>query len=182
VAAVRDPPRRKVSISTCPLPVTPAQVRRHNAYALCRPDLVTSRASSVLGHEKAVGGEGADPHFKSCAEELAHACGGTIRSDGDSLAVPHCNGHGVCTTDWKKCGSGGANVSATPCCSCDVGFAGETCASLDARMYVAIGAGSLLALLVLLMIVARLARALAHGLSGQAGQMREHRRPLLASR
>lgn len=129
------------------------------------------------------GGEGAEPHFKSCAEELAHACGGTIRSDGNSLAAPHCNGHGVCTTDWKKCGSGGANVSATPCCSCDVGFAGETCASLDARMYVAIGAGSLLALLVLLMIVARLARALAHGLSGQApGQMREHRKPLLAPR
>ena len=67
--AMRDPPRRQVSISTYPLPVTPAQVRHHNAYALCGPDLVTSRASSVLGHEKAVGRRGR----RATLQEL---CGG----------------------------------------------------------------------------------------------------------
>jgi len=67
------------------------------------------------------------------------------RSDGGSLP---CSGRGTCTTDWRECGSGSSEESATPCCSCELGFAGVGCAELDARVYVGLGvAAALVALL-----------------------------------
>lgn len=45
-----------------------------------------------------------------------------------------CSGHGTCLSDWRECGTGSANFSVTPCCSCDFGFAGAGCEQLDARM------------------------------------------------
>ena len=47
-----------------------------------------------------------------------------------------CSGHGRCTTDDVECGKGSSTKKATPCCTCELGFAGEGCAELDARMYV----------------------------------------------
>lgn len=52
----------------------------------------------------------------------------------DSSGALACSGHGTCISDWRVCGSGNANVSATPCCSCDFGFAGAGCEQLDARL------------------------------------------------
>ena len=37
-----------------------------------------------------------------------------------------------------ECGKGSNTKEATPCCACELDFAGEGCAELDARMYVAI--------------------------------------------
>ena len=54
----------------------------------------------------------------------------------DASGALVCSGHGSCTTDWRECGAGGANFSATPCCSCDFGFAGDGCAQLDVRLCV----------------------------------------------
>jgi len=67
---------------------------------------------------------------------------------GSSNGSQPCSGHGKCTTDWQECGSGTSTDSATPCCSCELGFAGVGCAELDARVYV--GVGAVAALLVLL--------------------------------
>lgn len=67
---------------------------------------------------------------------------------GSSNGSQPCSGHGKCTTDWQECGSGTSIDSATPCCSCELGFAGVGCAELDARVY--IGVGAVAALLVLL--------------------------------
>ena len=50
--------------------------------------------------------------------------------------MPVCSGHGRCTTDDVECGKGSSTKKATPCCTCELGFAGEGCAELDARMYV----------------------------------------------
>jgi len=72
--------------------------------------------------------------------------GATPRRSG-SPPLP-CSGRGKCTTDWQLCGPGGANATATPCCSCHFGYAGEGCTELDVRIYVAIaGAATLAALL-----------------------------------
>ena len=72
---------------------------------------------------------------------------------------PVCSGHGKCTTDWHECGSGSGSRIATPCCSCDFGFAGEGCAQLDARMYVALGVAALAALLLTAMVTTSIGRA-----------------------
>ena len=75
------------------------------------------------------------------------------------MLIPLPSGHGRCTTDWNQCGLGGAARIATPCCSCDFGFAGEGCAQLDARMYVALGVASLAVLLMLSMVLTSISRA-----------------------
>lgn len=62
----------------------------------------------------------------------------TPRNHTHYHGVPVCSGHGRCTTDDVECGKGSATKKATPCCTCELGFAGEGCAELDARMYVAI--------------------------------------------
>lgn len=71
--------------------------------------------------------------------------GATHNQIGEAL---QCSGRGKCTTDLHECGDGSFNSSATPCCSCDLGFAGEGCSVLDVRVYVALaGGGTLGALL-----------------------------------
>mmetsp|Transcript_11709 Transcript_11709/g.31168 ORF Transcript_11709/g.31168 Transcript_11709/m.31168 type:complete len:587 (+) Transcript_11709:24-1784(+) len=62
-----------------------------------------------------------------------------------------CSGHGHCTSDWRACGPGDANTTATPCCSCDPGFAGDGCEQLDARLYVVLTGGCALGAMMLLM-------------------------------
>ena len=64
-----------------------------------------------------------------------------------------CSGHGKCTTDWRECGLGGSDDIATPCCSCDMGFAGPGCDELDARFYPMVGMAALLLLLLVLMML-----------------------------
>ena len=71
-----------------------------------------------------------------------------------------CSGHGECTTDWRQCGLGSADAVATPCCSCDFGYAGAGCDQIDARLYPVLAVGCLLALLVALMVLNALAAAL----------------------
>ena len=70
----------------------------------------------------------------------------------DSRGDLACSGHGRCTSTWQECGKGTQNFSATPCCTCDFGFAGEGCEYLDARVYIVLAAGCILALLMLLML------------------------------
>jgi len=87
--------------------------------------------------------------FKRCHELLAAQCsapdpsdtkGGLVATKGPAadtkgglsffgllepaLAGELCSGRGSCVTDWRKCGAGTATNTATPCCYCDVGFAG----------------------------------------------------------
>jgi len=62
-----------------------------------------------------------------------------------------CSGRGKCTTDWQLCGPGAADASATPCCSCNFGYAGEGCTELDVRIYVALAGGAILAALLIAM-------------------------------
>merc|ERR1719487_1309811 len=54
----------------------------------------------------------------------------TNASEGERLP---CSGRGTCTTDLRVCGSGASDESATPCCSCQFGFAGVGCTELDVR-------------------------------------------------
>jgi len=132
-------------------------------------DLWTSGRSTHAGAHH-------EPSFPECGELLEQRCialgdGGNDRplfgflDDGhgyranpasngstESAALP-CSGRGTCTSDFRECGAGGSNQSATPCCSCGFGFAGVGCAQLDARVYVA-GAGAATLCVLLLAIVA----------------------------
>ena len=72
--------------------------------------------------------------------------------------VPVCSGHGRCTTDNTECGLGTSTTMATPCCTCDVGFAGEGCAELDARMYVGLLVLTLAAMLLTSMLLFSIGR------------------------
>ena len=92
---------------------------------------------------------------KALVEDACAAMGGLLR-DGTK---PPCSGRGRCATDWRECGPGGANYTATPCCMCDFGWAGPGCGELDARVFVVIGAVATLAALVLLRTLAAAARA-----------------------
>jgi len=76
----------------------------------------------------------------------------------DSAGALACSGRGRCTSESQLCGPGDANSTATPCCSCDFGFAGDGCEQLDARLYVVLAAGCMLALLMLLMLLSALGR------------------------
>jgi len=117
-------------------------------------------------------GKGKEPTlFAKCDELLQGRCaalgdgGASLGSWGDWLlrtadaasganasAPIVCSGRGTCTTDWQKCGAGSSSEIATPCCSCVSGFAGRGCDELDVRVYIALGAGGLLGLLVLSML------------------------------
>jgi len=75
---------------------------------------------------------------------------------------PHeCSGRGTCTSQWQKCGAGGADATATPCCSCLFGYAGPGCSELDVRMYVAMSGAGVLALLLLVMVGSSIGTAIA---------------------
>ncbi len=61
----------------------------------------------------------------------------------------------------RRCGAGTSNVSATPCCSCDFGFAGVGCSELDVRIYVGLGCLALLSALCVGMVLSSVASAVA---------------------
>lgn len=86
------------------------------------------------------------------------AGGGGDAKGGDRWR--QCSGHGHCTMDWEECGAGGASEVATPCCSCDTGFAGVGCEQLDARTWVALAIALVAALLLLLMVACRVSSSL----------------------
>ena len=69
-----------------------------------------------------------------------------------------CSGHGRCTTDDVECGKGSSTKKATPCCTCELGFAGEGCAELDARMYVAIFVLTIAAMMLTSMLLISIGR------------------------
>eukprot|EP00908_Phaeocystis_cordata_P026065 Transcript_8539.p1 GENE.Transcript_8539~~Transcript_8539.p1 ORF type:complete len:620 (+),score=255.77 Transcript_8539:1407-3266(+) len=102
------------------------------------------------------------PWLASAILFLSHGVGGghpAPRGSGSSASdIVVCSGHGKCTTDFKECGLGGPNFTATPCCTCDLGFAGAGCDELDARMYAALGVLSVAVLLVLAMLSASVGR------------------------
>jgi len=85
---------------------------------------------------------------------------GTNSDDADSAGSPVCSGHGRCASSWQTCGMGSANATSTPCCACDFGFAGDGCEQIDARLYVVLASGCVLAMLVLFMLLSSLLRLL----------------------
>lgn len=116
---------------------------------------------------------------------LSHGYGAKEAPSSASSGIVVCSGHGSCTTDFRECGAGGKNVSATPCCSCDLGFAGEGCDQLDARMYAALGAIGLACLLVLGMLAISIGRfSLAKfrrgGVGSSSTQRSAYQEPLLS--
>jgi len=116
-------------------------------------------------------------------DTLSSSLLGSRSSAQDSHGAYECSGRGHCTVSWEECGAGSTNFSATPCCSCDFGFAGDGCEQLDARLYATLGAGCTLALLMLLMLVAWILRILRS--RGQVGvgaaARRMYAEPLLGS-
>lgn len=93
------------------------------------------------------------PPFPSCDELLVDSCPADEAGD-------LCSGHGSCATDWKVCGAGSTSNVATPCCSCNFGYAGKACADFDARIYVVSAAAGLLSLLFVAILLIRLGAAL----------------------
>ena len=81
---------------------------------------------------------------------LADWIGGRVKTSKEPL---ECSGRGKCTTDLSECGTGASDIIATPCCSCDFGFAGVGCSELDARVYLALAVGAALGGLVLVMLL-----------------------------
>ena len=77
---------------------------------------------------------------------------GWLSEVSDSGHLP-CSGHGTCTTSVVECGYGTVEDSATPCCSCDLGFAGVGCAVLDVRVYIGMGVVATLLVLLVAMTV-----------------------------
>mmetsp|Transcript_60054 Transcript_60054/g.137669 ORF Transcript_60054/g.137669 Transcript_60054/m.137669 type:complete len:444 (+) Transcript_60054:465-1796(+) len=108
------------------------------------------------------------------ASDIFAASGGTQRRKGREVA---CSGRGVCTTSWEVCGAGNANRTATPCCTCQLGFAGDGCEQLDARIYVLLGAFAVLTLLLLLMLSTWATKAVVHSCS--ATKKSGYRQPLM---
>jgi len=116
-------------------------------------------------------GAGKEPSlFGSCETTLSEKCAARELPTGLPFLPPppppsggHCSLRGQCVTDHRICGPGDVNSSVTPCCACDSGFAGSTCEQLDARTYLALGAGSvlvgLLVLLAITTVVGKLFRA-----------------------
>lgn len=106
--------------------------------------------------------------FARCHEVLDAQCANKDSEGGSGLfgllapSIPGatCSGRGDCVTDWKKCGPGDENTTSTPCCFCDFGFAGPTCEQLDARLYLALAAGGVLALVLLLLLAISLTSAI----------------------
>ena len=117
------------------------------------------------------------PTFPACNELLEQRCvdlgdGGGRGVFGFWRTPVHaplpCSGHGSCTSNFRECGPGGSEEIATPCCSCEFGFAGVGCEQLDARVYVAAAGAGVLLLLLLLMGTTSAASALCgtRGVSG----------------
>lgn len=88
------------------------------------------------------GGRGGDGAAVPALSWLGQVLGGpTHAANGKPLP---CSGRGACTTKVQECGDGTFNASATPCCSCDMGFAGVGCSTVDTRVYIAFGVVALL--------------------------------------
>lgn len=93
------------------------------------------------------GGGDADDDASAESGGMGDRDGGNRDGGGGPPSLPICSGRGLCTTDWRKCGAGSWAVAATPCCSCDFGYAGVGCGHIDVRLYVALGlAATLVAL------------------------------------
>ena len=90
--------------------------------------------------------------------QLVRMLGGASHST-EGKPLP-CSGRGKCTTNLHECGGGTFNSSATPCCSCQLGFAGAGCTQLDVRVYIALGGAATLAVLVAGMFVSAAMSAL----------------------
>jgi len=85
---------------------------------------------------------------------------GAVQREAGDDGMLECSGRGSCTSDWKKCGAGASDEIATPCCRCDLGFAGIGCTELDVRVYVVFGGASILAILLLSMTLTSIASAI----------------------
>jgi len=108
-------------------------------------------------HEMLVGrcvalGDGGSPPWL-----LGRLLGAQTRNASKPLP---CSGRGTCTTDWHLCGAGGANATATPCCSCHFGYAGAGCTELDVRVYMALGGAATLGVLLAAMVLISLATSI----------------------
>lgn len=107
-------------------------------------------------------GKGRDPFlFPSCEQMLATGCSLTTphasiwmpEVTGEVQGADLCNAGGSCVTDHNFCGPGSDTRVATPCCKCEPGLSGDACQTYDARVFVAFGAGGMLSLLLLLMVL-----------------------------
>ena len=133
------------------------------APSLCRNSIDGLRPRATYWRMRelwgAAGPSSSMPEFPECDALLTQRCidlgdGGGKGVFGffteDTMNGPlPCSGRGRCTTDFRACGSGDSTESATPCCSCDYGFAGVGCSELDARVYFAAAVVAVLALLLL---------------------------------
>ena len=97
--------------------------------------------------------DGGNDDFEGSSSDLVgdHSSGDKV-SGGTKHRPPPCSGHGKCTTDWTQCGAGSRTELATPCCSCEPGYAGVGCTELDVRVYIGLAAGALLGGLLVLML------------------------------
>lgn len=147
----------------CLQPTSPAPPRAHanmrffKAFTLGAPSLHTRRFGRLSTFTRALcacGVAGVLDGF------LASVLGPPSSQLADSRGGLACSGHGRCTSSWQECGKGSTNFSATPCCSCDLGFAGDGCEQLDARLYAGLGAGCILGLLMMLMFIAWTVRSI----------------------
>ena len=109
----------------------------------------------LMGRCIALGDGGRDGQSLSW---LGRMLGGASHSK-EGKPLP-CSGRGKCTTNLHECGGGTFNSSATPCCSCQLGFAGVGCTQLDVRVYIALGGAATLAVLVAGMFVSAAMSAL----------------------
>jgi len=115
--------------------------------------LFSSCHEMTTGHCVALG-DGGTASPSAFTAWLASILGGeTHTKDGKPLP---CSGRGKCTTNLHECGEGDFNSSATPCCSCSLGFAGVGCGVLDVKVYVALAGGGTLGALLGGMLLAAL--------------------------
>ena len=110
-------------------------------------------SSGSGGGGSASSSDGGNDDFEGSSSDLVgdHSSGDKV-SGGTKHRPPPCSGHGKCTTDWTQCGAGSRTELATPCCSCEPGYAGVGCTELDVRVYIGLAAGALLGGLLVLML------------------------------
>lgn len=125
------------------------------------PDLFDSCDEMIVGRCVALGDDGHEEPW------MSWMFGDANTTEVADSGVP-CSGRGKCTSNWRECGPGTAENTATPCCTCDFGFAGPGCTELDVRIYVAMGGVALLAILLLAMLITPLISAITRRNVGSA--------------